>query len=134
MSVIALCTSLFVGCDDDDNIKKLPNEIKDFIAQKYPNSTIIEFDTERVDIEVDILHDNIKKDVTFSKKNVWLSTSWDFPVLSLTQIVKDAVTAAHPTLRIDDVDYYQTPQNDYYLIELEPGDLEIKVKEDGVII
>lgn len=131
-----LCGSLFVSCDDDndDNIKKLPEAITSFITQKYPDAKIIEFDMERTNIEVDIRHENIKKDVTFSKSNEWISTSWDIMVKDLPKVVSDAAATAHPTLRLDEADRYQTPTGDFYFIELEPGDVKIKVNDAGTIL
>lgn len=103
-----------------------------FIKEKYPNARIVEIDVEHGLIEVDIIDDNKGKEVLFDSSNVWISTSWDVSVLQLPAVITDAIKASpqYNTYRIDDAEYVETPSGDYYLIELESGKQEVKVKID----
>lgn len=101
------------------------------IKEKYPTATIVEIDVERGITEVDIVDGNIAKEVLLDSSHQWISTSWDVRPTTLPDVIKKAITASqYSTYRIDDADYVETPAGDYYLIELESGKLEVKVKID----
>lgn len=126
---------------DDDSGDYLPfdlsSNIKKFISDKYPDARIVEIDTERNGmVEVDIVHQNRGKDVLFKADGSWVSTSWDIRVSELPQAAQSAVNAKYPNYRIDDVEYVETPDGDYYLVEVERGEAEAKVKvtAEGAIL
>lgn len=131
-----------VDTDDDDNSGNylptdLSSNIKKFISDKYPDARIVEIETEKNGmIEVDIVHQNMGKDVLFKADGSWVSTSWDVRVSELPQAAQSAVNAKYPNYRIDDVEYVETPDGDYYLVEVERGEAEVKVKvtAEGVIL
>lgn len=130
---LALIVFQFSSCDDNS---PLPNGVSEaihsFIENRYPNATIIETDREENrTIEVDIFHDQRKKEVVFDMNSNWLYTSWDVVVSTLPQAVKNIINDPnYEGFHIDDADYIETPQGNYYLLELEKGEREIKVKVD----
>lgn len=105
--------------------------VTEFIKEKYPNARIVEIDVEHGLTEVDIIDDNKGKEVLFDSNNEWISTSWDVAVMELPAVIKEAIAASqYSTYLIDDAEYVEAPQGDYYLIELESGKQEVKVKID----
>lgn len=113
---------------DDYLPSDLSSTVRAFISERYPNARLIEIDTERNGmIEVDIVHENVGKEVLFSSTGAWQSTSWDVYISSLPQAVTNAVSARYPNYRIDDADYMETPEGDFYVIEVERGDTEVNV-------
>lgn len=105
--------------------------VTEFIKEKYPNARIVEIDVEHGLTEVDIIDDNKGKEVLFDSNNEWISTSWDVAVMQLPAVIKEAIAASqYSTYLIDDAEYVEAPQGDYYLIELESGKQEVKVKID----
>lgn len=105
--------------------------VTEFIKEKYPNARIVEIDVEHGLTEVDIIDDNKGKEVLFDSNNEWISTSWDVAVMQLPAVIKEAIAASqYNTYLIDDAEYVEAPQGDYYLIELESGKQEVKVKID----
>lgn len=112
------------------------NSVRDFINEHYADARIIEIDQEQGNIEVDIIHENRNKDVTFDTQGNWLSTSWDLFYNELPQAVSQAVQTAYPGYRLDDADYVETPADSYYLVELENGepDIYVRVTENGEIL
>ena len=127
--------------NDDDHENQLPQsipaEIMTFIEGKYPQARIVEMERENGWIEVDIIHDNIGKEVVFDTNNQWLYTSWDIRISALPQAVANVINnPQYAGYHIDDADFVETAQGNCYLLELEKGNLEIKVKvkEDGSII
>lgn len=126
--------------DDKDHENYLPGQlpvaVENFIRQKYPNARIIESETEKGKLEVDIIHDNRSKEVVFDSQYNWLYTEYDVSYGEVPQVVKDAFQAsAYKDYRIDDIDYYETPDVDYYRFELESGNQEkdLYIDENGVI-
>lgn len=128
---------LIKAIEDNDNDyeshlpQPTPAEIEAFIKEKYPQSKIIELERENGRIEVDIIHDNKGKEVVFDANNQWLYTSWELRITELPQAVANVLNNPQYTgYRIDDADFVETPQGNYYLLELEKGNSEIKIKVD----
>lgn len=125
------------ACDDDDNNVKLNSVVLDFISSKYEGSTVRSSERESNGlIEVEILHDNIVKDVYFDSQNNWVYTSWDVRPADLPDAVKAALENAYPGFSIDDADYVERPAIEYYKVELDKGSQEIEVylSADGAIL
>lgn len=130
---LALMVFLFSSCDDNNPLSNGVTEaINTFIENRYPNATIIEVDREENrTIEVDIMHDQLKKEVVFDTNSNWLQTSWDILVSALPQEVKNIINDPnYEGYHIDDADFVETPKGNYYLLELEKGERELKVKVD----
>lgn len=128
--------------DNDNNEgnhipQSTPAEVESFIKEKYPQSRIIEIEYENRRIEVDIVHDQKGKEVVFDENNQWLYTSWDIRIASLPQVVANILNdSKYAGYHIDDANFVETPQGNYYLLELEKANSEINVKvaENGVVI
>lgn len=127
---------------DGDNEALLPDApsemvttATEFIQKNYPNARIIEIEAEHGVIEIDIIHDNRSKEVLLGTTYEWISTSWD--VYTLPAKVTEAINASqYNGYVVDDAEYFETPDGNYYLVELEQGknEVKIKIKEDGEIV
>lgn len=116
--------------DDNDNFQPtvIPQAITDAINEMYPGATILEFDSEKTGFEVDILHNNIYKDVYFNTGNEWLYTEWDIKEVNLPAIIMNAYKASeYKDYRIDDIDVIENPTGISYVLELEKGNDEVKM-------
>lgn len=116
--------------DDNDNFQPtvIPQAITDAINEMYPGATILEFDSEKTGFEVDILHNNIYKDVYFNTGNEWLYTEWDIKEVNLPAIIMNAYkTSEYKDYRIDDIDVIENPTGISYVLELEKGNDEVKM-------
>lgn len=116
--------------DDNDNFQPtvVPQAITDAINEMYPGATILEFDSEKTGFEVDILHNNIYKDVYFNTGNEWLYTEWDIKEVNLPDIIMNAYKASdYKDYRIDDIDVIENPAGISYVLELEKGNDEVKM-------
>ena len=117
------------GSPEDYLPSDISAAIKDFIAEKYPNARIVDIEKEKNGMtEVEIVHGSISKDVMFTAEGAWAYTIWDISKRHLEDVVKNAVTAAHPGYVIDDADFIETPDGSYFLVEMEQGEREIYVK------
>lgn len=111
--------------------------IEEFIADKYPGARIIEQDWDDGYLEVEIWHDGKEKDVYFNGAGEWVWSQWDVRISELPEAVTSALSKEYPDYRIDDAEYIQTPESEYYLIELEGrGDSErnVRITSDGTIL
>ena len=132
-----LFISLFslLACEEE-NIT-INNYIRDFIEQKYDGARILYAEKDfNGEVDVEIIHDNKKKEVKFNSKNNWISTTWDVSINELPDAARESVLNRYPDYRIDDVDYVETPAGDRYKVEIEKGewDRTIFVTSDGVIL
>ncbi len=104
---------------------------KDFIAQKYPGARIIDVETERNSIEIDIVDGRTPREVIFSLDGAWIHTETEMRRADVPAQVLDALAASQwGAWRIDDISLYETPAGLYYLIEVESGNRESYVKID----
>ena len=114
-----------------------PGSIAEFIEQKYPGARIVDIDRENGMTEVEIIDGNKKKDVYFNAATEWVKTEWDLRPSELPAAVTTAIAnSQYASYRIDDVDYVQTPAVEYYLVELEKGNSEVKLRitETGTVL
>lgn len=110
--------------------------VRTFINENYPDARIVEMDVEKEMTEVDIIHENKAKELLFTPDGTWVSTFWDVRTSDLPGAVTAAVQARYPDYVIDDADYVETKENDYYWVEAERGEEEVHVKvtAEGVIL
>lgn len=129
---LAIITLPFLSCEDDFVSDTESKDIKAFIENKYPGAQVVKVEREdNQTIEADIIHNNLSKDVVFDLKINWLYTSWDIAVSGLPEAVRNIVNdPKYAGYHIDDADFVETPQESYYLLELEKGNSEVKVKTD----
>ena len=135
LPILLISLAALWSCEEE-NIA-INNEIKNFIEQRYDGATILYAEKDfNGEIDVEIIHDNTKKEVKFNRKNQWINTTWDVAINQLPEIVIENVQNSYPQYVIDDADYVETPTGDYYRIELEKGEWEkvVLVTLDGVII
>lgn len=84
---------------------------------------------------MEIIHENIEKEVLFNGKGEWIRSSWEIPYSKLPQVVKDYAEKNYRNIEKDDVDVIQTPAGVWYELEVEKQDDDIKVQinEDGTL-
>ena len=111
------------------------NDGEKFQAYQIENVTedseiIIEMDNEKGKLEVDILDGGKAKELIF-QGNDWLSTSWEVSKAEVPSVVME--TFRHSNFgkyRIDDIHFYETPNNSYYYFDLEQGNSEVHLSID----
>lgn len=106
----------------------LPEAVKQWIAEKYPQSVIADVEVEHGMTEVEILHEHRCKELHFDAAQQWIYTSWEVLPLELPTAVTTAIAQKYPAHRIDDAEFIESPAREFYLVELEQGEAEIKVK------
>ena len=110
-------------------ITELPVQIKEYIIQTHPNANIVDVDREKDKWEVELIENKTKKELDFTlDTNRWMQTKWEVQIKDIATVVLDVIkTTPYATWAIDDVDFVQNPQGEFYLIEFEKkGEKEIK--------
>lgn len=112
-------------------------DIQNFINEKYNGASIIEQEWEKGYLEVEILHNTIKKEVTFNGRNEWVKTEWEVLANQLPAAVTNAITEDY-RLDDDEADYVETPTSKYYKIDvvkiLNGQEYKLYIEENGTII
>lgn len=124
-----------------ENNTGLSQTIQDFIAQRYPNSTIIEYDINYNKIEVEIRQYTnnayVEREVVFDTGGNWLYTETEDILQSdVPQNVMNVLKASeYGSYYIDDIDYIESESENYYLFELEgtSKEVELKITIEGVL-
>jgi hypothetical protein len=132
-----LFISLFALLSCEEENIAINNDIRSFIEQKYEGARILYAEKEfNGEIDVEIIHDNKKKDVKFNRNNNWINTTWDVAINDLPDAARESVINRYPDYRIDDVDYIETPSGDRYKVEMEKGewDKTVFVTANGEIL
>ena len=80
--------------------------------------------------EVEIVHGSISKDVMFTAEGAWALLSGDISKRHLEDVVKNAVTAAHPGYVIDDADFIETRWQ-LLLVEMGKGKGNLRKGDSG---
>lgn len=119
--------------DTDGNGEHLPSvtpsAIKELVLEMYPGATILEIDTEAYGIEIDILHENIHKEIQLDSSNKWLFTEWEITAAQVPGLIMNALKgSSYASYRIDDIHIIQNPEGLFYEFELEQGEKEVKIR------
>ena len=118
--------------DNNNNYQPnmVPEVLKNFINEKYPQATIVDIEVEKGITEIDILHENKAKELHFNSANEWLYTTWDVREREI-QDIATKVQNDNPGFKIDDIDYKENADgSEVYIFELEKGNQEIHVTVD----
>jgi len=125
---------------NNDPVNYIPGNvsstINEFIAATYPSARIVEIDRKNTAIEVDIIDGNVHREVVFSLTAEWKYTQTEFRMADLPQtVIKAFIESQYNRYSVDDIDFYNTPDGDFYIFELEsePDDMYIKIFPDGRI-
>lgn len=138
-----LGTDLEEGTPEEGTPEVEPTpEVKDMyevFAEMYPDATDVEWEEEDGYWEVEFeIGGYMECEALFDQNGNWLCTTSEIDACDVPQFVFDALEAseyAEAELDDDEVEYIETPEGCYYVLELELGEYEIElaVAEDGTI-
>lgn len=123
--------------DDDDNDylpTPLPTSVADFIADRYPSYRLVDVDTDDGRIEVELMDGNVDRELTFTADGAWVSTETEVRFADLPENIVTVFNASkYDAYEIDDIEFVETPEGNYYEFELELGndEVEIRIHENG---
>ena len=116
--------------------------VREAFAEMYPDARDVEWDMEltgwKVSFETGTPPDVKESEAWYDRNGNWLRTETDLLASALPQVVKDALAAseyASAVLDAGDVEFVETPDGNFYQLEVILKGLEVKLKvsEDGKI-
>ena len=131
---LVVSLGLMTACDDDEDIRAgdVPTAVQRMFEEKYPG-TRATWEKDKGNYKAEFRLDGREANAWFSDAK-WIGTEIDLLESDLPVAVKDYVAANHAGYRIDDVDLVQTPDREYYKLELEKNgkrDLQLHITKDG---
>lgn len=130
----------FTACSDDDNDHvsqdKVPAAVQETFSQIFPMASP-KWEMEYGMYKAEWKEDGLDIDAWFQRSGEWKCTDRDVRPSALPQAVNDYIAANYEGYYIDDVNYMETPDGNYYDIELEKRgapDVNLKITADGTII
>ncbi|GEM_PF-7093079 len=139
--VYLLAISIFtllslISCEKYDDygdmmLRSNANDIQAAVVKIYPQARIVEMDKDRQTIEVDIIDNNIKRDVYLDLSFNWLRTETEIRRDALPIEAANRLASEYANWVIDSVKLVDTPQGSYYLVELDKGERDKNVKIDA---
>lgn len=139
--VYLLAISIFtllslISCEKYDDygdmmLRPNANDIQAAVVKIYPQARIVEMDKDRQTIEVDIIDNNIKRDVYLDLSFNWLRTETEIRRDALPIEAANRLASEYANWVIDSVKLVDTPQGSYYLVELDKGERDKNVKIDA---
>lgn len=127
-----------IACDKYDDFEAMSyvnqavtNDINASIKAIYPDARVVDIDRELRTYEVDIVDNNIKREVYLDLSMKWLRTETEIRHTEIPTAVTDRVTTKYSGWYIDSAKLIDTPQGSYYQIELDKGEREKQVKIDA---
>lgn len=127
----------------DDHLPVAPAQtaqVKDLVMEKYPQAVILDVEEEKGIIEVEIREGNRQKEVCYKSANgilTWTHTTYEiekYEYTTLPEGVRQALTELSGSgMKIDDIDYFETADGNYYRVEVEDRDTDkyVYVGENG---
>ena len=128
----------FVSCsddDDDNNFSFVTEAVHNAFQNLYPQVQPYDWEIEGTYIKAEFYKDTVHAEAYFTPEGTWVRTETDIRG-TLPEAVTTYLTTNYPDYTVDEVDWVETPNGNYYEVELEkPGtpDVRVNVKEDGTV-
>lgn len=117
----------------------VPTDVDTFIRENYPGATILEQEIDNGYLEVEIRHDGREKSVLFNGAGAWVKTTWEVRRNELPAAVTQTVAASqYASWEFDGADFVQSPDGEWYEIELEQErpeqEVKLRVAANGTVL
>ena len=130
---VALCSC---SDDDDDHVVVNDEAVKKTFTQMFPDTQVQEWEMEMGFYKAEFVKDGKSVEAWFKTDGTWMKTETDVLLSDLPAPAKEYLSTQYPTNHVDDVDWVETPQGNYFLVELDAqgADIYLKFQADGTLI
>lgn len=141
IAMAAAAALTLLSCEKYDDGKPSKDVCSEF-NKMYPGARDVEWEPEFgnwvVSFETGTVPNVKEHEAWYDVAGNWLRTETDVRESDLPKVVRDALEAseyASPYLKIDDIDFVETPDGEFYQVDVEVAGVEISldVTTDGVI-
>ena len=139
--ILAVSAMTLFSCEKYEDGKPVKS-VREAVAEMDPDARDVEWDMEltgwKVSFETGTPPDVKESEAWYDRNGNWLRTETDLLASALPQVVKDALATseyASAVLDAGDVEFVETPDGNFYQLEVILKGLEVKLKvsEDGKI-
>ena len=118
-----------------DNQAKVPADVLKSFQEKYPNVTVKSWEKEGHLLKAEFYTGKVETEVWFTYNGTWVKTETDF-YGELPKPINDYLAAQYAGYRVEDVNFVETPEKNYYEIDIEKGkeEIELSIMKDGSVI
>ena len=118
---------------DGDINRRAPPSSSTIHSAEIPAGQYREIDQDKGLLKIDIIDQQIMKEVVFNHQNQWVVTTWEVPHNNVPVNVMNVLkTSSYANYRIDDIDYEERADDSLvYIFEVEQGDREFDVTIDA---
>ncbi len=146
MKKFLLC--LFMGLFASTNViyayqastsKDTDPSVKAIFKKMFPKAKFIEWERDNNElVNVEFKQDNHQMQAWFKLDGTWVKTEKNLRKKELPQAIQNYLNKNYPRLRIDDIEWIETPTECYYIVELDrsrqQSDIHLKFSEKGQLI
>ena len=132
--ILAVAALSLCSCDKINGGKPLKN-VQTAFAEMYPDARDVEWEMEltnwKVSFELGTPPDVKECEAWYGLNAKWIRTETDLLESALPQAVKDALAAseyATAVLDASDIEFVETPDGNYYQLEITLKGVEVKLK------
>lgn len=130
---------MFAAACSDDDLKEedVPQAVMALFRQMFPSTTAQWEKEANGQLKAEFYDNHREMEAWFTTSGTWVKTVKDLAVSELPQTVLDYVTANYKGMEIDDADWVETPQSNYYQVEIDRenrADIILTFTEDGTFI
>ena len=124
----------------EENAAALPATVSSFITQNYSKAVVVNDERWQDGIlEVDIIDENLVKEVLFDRDNNWMKTTWSVLEANVPQVVLDVLKGeAYNSFSIGSIQFiqYASGENVYRFVLTKPHtmDTSVEIYPDGTIV
>ncbi len=113
------------GGNVDQN--RVPDAVIAAFATRYPSVKVQKWEVEHGYYKAEFVTlERVEAEAYFTAEGVWAGTEYDYEGL-LPVAIQRYLDSNYPTFRVDDIKYVQTSAGDYFKIEIELGEKELKL-------
>ncbi len=122
--------------DDDDNVVVNGEVVNTVFEQMYPGVPVKEWELEHGLYKAEFLNEGKPAEAWFKTDGTWVKTETDWTFAEVPDAVKAYLAEHYASLRVDDVDWVETPSGSYFFVELDAkgGDVYLQLLPDGTLL
>lgn len=119
----------------NDNQHKIPTVVAHHFQERFPGANVKEWEKEGTLLKAEFFYNNVETEAWFTYSGTWVKTETDYHS-ALPEAVNNYIQSNYNGYKIDDINWVETPQQNYFEIELEKGkeDIILSIKIDGTVI
>ena len=126
--------------DDDKDLSSVPSKVEEAISARYPDANSVKWENKGAYLVADFYQMRLDKEAWFTYEGELKMTETDYgkDIFYIPAEIGEAFSSGeYGTWTIDDITYYERPDKDFYVIEVEKAgqpDMDLYYGDDAALI